>query len=228
MNSNAYRLIYKVCQAHQKELWINLENTISSVLDSFRDSLIQLTEAQCPPVDWFIAFSRGFLAYQEATRILPLIFQYLERVYLTERLGTKLQNELKTKMRRCLNTPAVLSALRAVLPHCTPRTLDPSAMHRLIVELTEYHRCKYPVHSTTALDSPRRSPRASQSGAVLGARAGSDAESRARGRSRGDTCAVDADAATVRGHVCHGHREVQLAARQTQIRRHVNMYHSAD
>jgi hypothetical protein len=139
-HEECYRLIYKVCQAHQKELWINLENTVTSVLDSFRDSLTQLTDAHCPPVDWFVAFSRGFLAYQEAMRILPLIFQYLERVYLTERLGTKLHNELKTKMRRCLNTPAVLSALRVVLPHCTPRTLDPSSMHRLIVDLTDYNR----------------------------------------------------------------------------------------
>lgn len=75
-------------------------------------------------------------------RILPLIFQYLERVYLIERLGTKLHNELKTKMRRCLNTPALLSILRAVLPHCTPRTLDPTSMHRVIIDLTEYHRGK--------------------------------------------------------------------------------------
>lgn len=141
-------MIYKVCQSHQKELWSLLDGAINNVLDNFRDTLIQLANPLCDSTDWFTAFSKGFLAYQEASRILPLIFQYLERVYLIERLGTRLHNELKAKMRRCLNTPSILSALREVLPHCTPRTLDPAAMHRLIIELTEYNRSKYttPLH----------------------------------------------------------------------------------
>jgi len=123
-----YRHVYNVCcQRHQIALYSDLLNLMHKHL------VVSYNHLQSTSDENFIATVSLFISsYIHAVEVISVIFKYLDRVYVSEKLGTSLSTLLLSALNnKVVNTPEIKSRLHVLLA-MLPSNSDPSTVMNLV------------------------------------------------------------------------------------------------